>query len=111
MQLNVTVAQNIEMLQLVNVNPVILKLMVYVKLVLIIVPLVLELEPIVSLVPVIESIHNSVVVQMENMMMVLKMLNVKHVLINVLDVNTLIITVPFVPLTDLVSQNVNVNTE
>lgn len=76
--------------------------------VLIIVPLVLDLNPIVLLVLKVDIIQMSVTVHTDYMMMVLKIQNVKLVTKDVLDVMLKTIIVPFVLNTDLVSQNVNV---
>jgi len=79
-----------------------------VNLVLIIVPLVLDLNPIVLLVLKVDIIQMSVTVHTDYMMMALKIQNVKLVTKDVLDVMLKTIIVPFVLNTDLVSQNVNV---
>jgi hypothetical protein len=56
----------------------------------------------------VDKIQIFVTVHMDYMMMVLKIQNVKLVTKDVLDVKAKTITVLSVPLTDLVSQNVNV---
>jgi hypothetical protein len=99
-----------ELLHIVLVLKVLLKPTVSVLIVHTIVPLVLEeTQTTVSLVLEKESPQTLVNVHTENMTILTKMLNVSIVHTNVLDVNTPLITVLFVPLTEPQLQIVTVN--
>jgi len=92
---------------IVQLEPLKLKANVYH--VLITVKLVQEPQKIVILVLKEESIQTNVTALINGMMMVNNTKNVKNVVIDVLDVKDLIITVPSVPLTEKVNQNVTVS--